>query len=849
MKKQLLKKLTFLLLTFIGLCSSQLNAQTELTITDVVEEETFTLGTSGNLTASDAAVTGGTVAITNQDGYIRYIGSGTHASNTATLTFNLKSSGADVTSTLKFNFRKRIGSTISGNVTVDAATTNVSLNGAAASVSFTEATDGTSSGFEDVLVETAPITLTSTAKTIVFTFTELLTGGATNNPQIRFENVTVNKTAVSGGCTEATDVTGLSASAIGAEYTTLSWTVASCSDEVLVVAKATSAVTVTPSGDGSAYAADTAFGSGTDLGTSEFAVYKGTDTSVTVGGLTKGGTTYHYEVFTRKGTDWSDGAVVNATTNNIYTTITSSDNNSAWLTASNWLGESIPSAASDVVVVNARMLITSDVEIDDVTLNGRITVDPGFSVKTKNVTGGGLLIVNAGASSFGSVIVDGTSSAQLIYDRFIEDAGSNDLVSFPITGELFPDFIATRQNANRILVNPVTATNYFVGPFNNATGAFETYDTGTNSATEMVSAKGYRMGLDPADNGSDIRFQGPFPTTNVTIDITDGNHGSFGQWNLIGNPFPSYIDFDTFFTDNTAQFEAGLNNAIYGWTGSAYTVWNAATTLATPGNLIAPTQGFFVKTIDNTTGTVTFNTSRRTNGATNDFSKSANKVNVAIAKLNLSSTTKTFTTDVYFIENQTRGLDSGYDAGAFSGNADGIYTNLVEDNSGAELAIQALPYNDFNNVLVPVTINSEADVTLTISLDKESLTLPSNTNVYFKDNLLNTTTLLNDTDYVFTPDNKLSKTGRFFIQFSSKALSTDDFAANEMLIYSNQKSIIINGVLKTNTNAKVFDIQGRMVLEQKLDSSIVSNVVNANVLNTGIYIVELGGVTQKVIIK
>jgi hypothetical protein len=648
-------------------------------------------------------------------------------------------------------------------------------------------------------------------------------------------------------CPLPTDVTALAADA-GAEYISLTWTDPTCFDEVLVVAKSSSAVTTTPSGDGTtpAYTANITFGSGTDLGMNEHIVYKGTDSSVTINGLTKGGTTYHFEVFTRQGSDWSDGVIIDATTNNTYSTLGGNDSR-PWLTASNWLGGGIPTAATDVVKIEGRMLITSDVEIGDVTLNGRITLDPGVSVKTKNVTGVGLFIVNIGTTSFGSVIVDGTSTAELIYDRSTQDNPVNDLVSFPINGETFSQFIATRNNSTRISENPNIPNNYFVGPFNNTTGAFETYNTGANSTTEMVSGKGYRMGLVAGDGNNDIRFQGPFPTANVTIDITDGNHGSFGQWNLIGNPFPSYIDFDAFFTANTGQFEMGANNAIYGWNGTSYTPWNGATS----GNKIAPTQGFFVKTKEGVTGTVNFTSAMRTIGTTDDFiaGRSASN-NKSLAKINLSNTTKTYVTDIYFIENQTKGLDSGYDAGAFAGSADGIYTNLVENNTGVALSIQALPYEDFNDVVVPVAINSEANEVLTISLDLASLTLPTNTYVYLKDNVLNTTTLLNDADYVFTPDTKLSGAGRFFLNFSSSALSTNEYdAVNEMLIYKSQKSIIIKGKLKTEASAKVYDIQGRMVLEQKLESSNITNVINANALNVGVYLIQLENRMQKVIIK
>ncbi|WP_417876775.1 beta strand repeat-containing protein, partial [Winogradskyella sediminis] len=114
-------------------------------------------------------------------------------------------------------------------------------------------------------------------------------------------------------CATPSDVTAFTATA-GTTDVDLSWTNGACYDELLVVAKETSAVTVTPTGDGTAYTADAVFGSGTDLGTGEYVVYKGTGTSATVTGLTLG-TTYHFKVFARKATAWSSGVTDNATPN------------------------------------------------------------------------------------------------------------------------------------------------------------------------------------------------------------------------------------------------------------------------------------------------------------------------------------------------------------------------------------------------------------------------------------------------------------------------------------------------------------------------------------------------------
>tara|TARA_R110002050_G_scaffold158191_2_gene286982 strand:- start:6418 stop:9483 length:3066 start_codon:yes stop_codon:yes gene_type:complete len=77
-------------------------------------------------------------------------------------------------------------------------------------------------------------------------------------------------------------------------------------DEVLVVGNAGSAISAgLPTGDGTAYTANSALGSGTSLlgGT---VLYKGGLTTTNFTGVTSGNT-YYVKVFTRKGTSWSKG--------------------------------------------------------------------------------------------------------------------------------------------------------------------------------------------------------------------------------------------------------------------------------------------------------------------------------------------------------------------------------------------------------------------------------------------------------------------------------------------------------------------------------------------------------------
>ncbi|AEH00700.1 GEVED domain-containing protein [Lacinutrix sp. 5H-3-7-4] len=99
--------------------------------------------------------------------------------------------------------------------------------------------------------------------------------------------------------------------------TTVNWTdPAGCSDNILIFATDTSFSTLTPTGNGSAYTANTIFGNGTAFD-GGFCIYKGTGNTETITGLTNG-TNYTYKIFTRNDLLWSTGVIIDCTPNITY---------------------------------------------------------------------------------------------------------------------------------------------------------------------------------------------------------------------------------------------------------------------------------------------------------------------------------------------------------------------------------------------------------------------------------------------------------------------------------------------------------------------------------------------------
>ncbi len=509
----------------------------------------------------------------------------------------------------------------------------------------------------------------------------------------------------------------------------------------------------------------------------------------------------------------------------------------------------------------SQLTLTQDSELD-----GPVLIAPGSGLKAThlNTYDGTVITLESTSKTYSSLIINSEIKGKgtVHYKRHTNKIGTtgkkggNDLISSPLTGVSF--------NAAFVAANPMLAKHptkigeYAFAPYNVTAGAYQNFDLGTSSSTPIVSGKGYRAAT---TDGSSLTFTGKVITQDVQLEITKSEANVNNSWILLGNPYSSYIDFKKFFNENKKRLHSDFMS-IYGYSSSSktWTVWNQATIDAANSEnplLITPGQGFFIK-VKKDGGQMQFKPEMRTIGTSDDFilGRSENQ-SVALSKLNLSSASNTALTSVYFIEGTTKGMDEGYDAASFSGvSADfSIFTNPVESNKSLDLAIQSLPYTDFNDVILPLGIKAKAGIELSISIDELS-TIPSNINVYLEDTQNKLFTLLNDGAYTFKPTTDLNGADRFNIHYSSKSLSVKDMASNENLrIYttSSPKTLFIKGALSKSTTANLYDIQGRLVLSKILNSNNTENTMDISTIGTGVYVVQVKNdnqiKTQKVIIK
>ena len=483
----------------------------------------------------------------------------------------------------------------------------------------------------------------------------------------------------------------------------------------------------------------------------------------------------------------------------------------------------------------------------------------GSVTMSGNFSNDGTFTLNSDSDEFSSIIIDGSVTGNISYNRYVNSVGTNewDLIGAPVSGQSLEAFVTA--NASTLATN---GTTFAIGYYENADDTWTNYTTSTIvGAGNFEMGKGFQMAT---ISGGTLKFTGAPASqtqTQAIINNDAANSGAGTRWSLVSNPFPSYIHGNTnadssnnFLTVNSDKLHDSYE-AIYGYDadgiGSGYTVYNNTTT----ARGIAPGQAFMVASDNTSYDNVSFTTAMRTTEGGDDFI-AGNPVTYfeLVLKLYVGET-EIEDTKFYFKDGLTLGLDPGYDAGHFNQSA-ALLTRLVAEDQGVGLAVNAMGIESINDVVVPLEINRASGDPFRITVD--TFDIFGGINVYLEDNQNDTMTLLNEQDFELTPENTLGGVGRFFIHFTQSVLSTQDqINTNHLNAYKlNINSFItIEGLANQGgqTSVTVYDILGKQVVSATLDNHTNTQKISTETVAAGIYIIKLDSgntiVTKKLIIK
>ena len=508
---------------------------------------------------------------------------------------------------------------------------------------------------------------------------------------------------------------------------------------------------------------------------------------------------------------------------------------SSWTDSSNW-NIGVPDATKDVIIGTGTFqpIISSNASIKSLKLNAltSLTVNSGNNLTVAGaIANNGILTIENNAN----LIQAGTTNANT--GNIIVKRNSNALSRLDYTSWSSPV-----SNASQFLTtfSPLTSTNRFYN-YNEVTNQYN--EISSPSSTIFAAGSGYliRMPNTAVAAPATEVFTGVFTgvPNNGTINkvITYNGSAPFG-YNLVGNPYPSAIDAQAFITANTANIESSLyfwrkiNNA----SGSSYAVYNplggtaATPSSGVPNGLIQVGQSFFVKA--KSTSSVSFNNSMRVANNDNQFFKTKQVASKDRIWLNLTSTSGIFSqTLIGYTGDATTDVDM-YDA-KYIGDSSICLTSKI---NGEDYSIQGRPAFDVSDV-VALNFKTGAAGDYTIGLDHFDGLFAAGQDVYLKDNTTGAETDLKAGAYTFVAGAGVDN-ARFSLKYQ-KTLKVDASAFNEnsVRVYRNNGTLNVNSGNIAISKITVFDIQGRLLTEQK------------NVKSTSVVINNLKTVHQVLIVK
>jgi hypothetical protein len=244
------------------------------------------------------------------------------------------------------------GTNLTANITVNAPT------------DFQVSTTGSGVGFGSsvTLIQAGGLV---NAQTVYVRFAPGSTGAKAGNITHDSAGATQKLVAVSGTGTAALaseptiQASGVNFTSVGQNSLTVNWTNGNGTSRI-VLAKQGVAVDSNPS-DGSSYTANSAFGSGSQIGSGNFVVFSGSGNSVSVTGLA-GGTTYHFAVYEFNGSSGAENYLTTtpATGNQatLVATYSWTGGSGDWQVAANWSPTRTIPAATDILQFNGGGTIT-----------------------------------------------------------------------------------------------------------------------------------------------------------------------------------------------------------------------------------------------------------------------------------------------------------------------------------------------------------------------------------------------------------------------------------------------------------------------------------------------------------
>ncbi len=369
-----------------------------------------------------------------------------------------------------------------------------------------------------------------------------------------------------------------------------------------------------------------------------------------------------------------------------------------------------------------------------------------------------------------------------------------------------------------------------------------------NSAANILNPlAGYAVNFGSGTDPKTVDITGEVNDGPLSVTIYNNDQIYTKGFNLVGNPYPSPIDWDLVKLNNTNiddaiyYFRAGAADE-YGGTYSSYVAGISSDGLAT--NIIPSMQGFFVHVSDGAypvTGSLVMDNSVRISDLTHPFAKSDGRKGMSLLRLNVAFSDAPDIADplvVYLDEKATAGYEGTLDALKLF-NTDFDTPNFYSYSSdGLRLSINAMPAEvaDTGSIGLGIRTNTDGEISMRLS-DAEGRFATER--VYLFDSATGVRKEMTPEDgyKVFLPAGDYNT--RFFIQFSGTPTVLPETEDTYFTAYYSR------GILRVNIN-RLFNGRGTITVTNIIGKRLFTDNVHEEgyheftpLLGNGIYIVSM----------
>lgn len=523
-----------------------------------------------------------------------------------------------------------------------------------------------------------------------------------------------------------------------------------------------------------------------------------------------------------------------------------------WTNPGNWHNGNLPTATKNVLIKPAinQPVVNSAAQCQDLTIvsgahlkvhnNQSLTVNRMLTnLGEISVRSGGNLVQTASSLLTGSGqthVARTISSNPLNPFHFmgipVQSAGLNDIADdiggFGLNSYAVYDGI----NVDILVCNPPQLTT--TTPYGNIFQYNETevvncmmegWEVRTTNTTQ--AGRGYAVIV---PNGNTVKNSGIAHNQDITftgITRTGTNLTTMQGFNLIANPYPSAIDWNSFRAANAGQIQASC----YLYNQGSWITYDAFS----PGQRISAMQGFEVEAAPAIgTYSVVFKNNHRTADFTNFYSDLAPydyMINVLVSKDGFTDASK-----IVFTPNATESFDFDYDGRKMTNEGDKHNFFTLSDGGELSYSVNAIPAL-YEDLVIPAKLISTSAGNY--HFDFQGINgLPPQFTTYIQDLNQNGSPIFNVSNG-FTFHAAENTAYHFNILFKTKAqdVSSVENTHNETFTILNTSDLLQIQMLNSiKADLKLYTTEGKLIEEIKNQS--LFNIPTAN-LSAGIYIIQL----------